>query len=538
MTLQLAYQTVQQTLLILLPEIILIALAIGMMTASPFFRATSKSVWGAVGIGGILASIVALFAVRHVQPDIYAASAINDDFSFYVRLLVLLVGPIMIALGHREPTDERAGEFFGSFLMLEAGTMLAASSNDIIMLVIGLELVSIPTYLLLYLSRRTTTTQEAATKYFYLSIFASGLLLYGMAFLYGIAGTTNLKALAFLSTTLPNVPHLWFGLLAVVFILAGLCFRVAAVPLHFYAPDVYQGSPTPITAMLSWIPKIVGFVAIIRILTSVIAVRGAEDPLVIKAIWLAWIIAAASMTLGNFLALLQSDLKRMLAYSSIAHAGYLMIGVTVAFASGGKAGTFYHATEAILFYLVAYSLMTLGAFGVMVMLGKEDGGEVESIYDLSGSAWRRPVASLSMAICLLSLAGIPIFAGFWGKLQIFASAFSVESGDAAWTFYSLAIIGVLNAAVGAFYYLRIIVLMYFGEEKQPLVMVGGWPVTAAVGVCASLSLLVGLFPAPISKACRDAAFAAVAHPAPVIEEAVAIDEPTTPVAPAPLAVAD
>lgn len=534
MTLQLAYQTVQQTLLILLPEIILIAAAIGMMTASPFFKAR-KGTWATLAIGGVLASIVALLAVRSVQADIYIASAINDDFSFYVRLLTLLVGPILIALGHREPSDDRAGEFFGSFLLLEAGTMLVASSNDIIMLVIGLELVSIPTYLLLYLSRRTTTTQEAATKYFYLSIFASGLLLYGMAFLYGIAGTTNLKALAFLSSTLPNVPHLWFGLLAVVFILAGLCFRVAAVPLHFYAPDVYQGSPTPITAMLSWIPKIVGFVAIIRVLTSVIAVRGAEDPLVLKAIWLSWIIAAASMTLGNFVALLQTDLKRMLAYSSIAHAGYLMIGVTVAFASGGKAGTFYHATEAILFYLVAYSLMTLGAFGVMVMLGKKDGGEVESIYDMSGSAWRRPIASLSMAICLLSLAGIPIFAGFWGKFQIFASAFSVQSGDEAWTFYTLAIIGVLNAAVGAFYYLRIIVLMYFGEEKQPLVMVGGWPVTAAVGVCAALSLLVGLFPAPISRVCRDAAFAAVAHPAPIVETAVALDESAPPAPAAPTA---
>jgi len=534
MTPQFAYQTVQQTLLTLLPEIILIGVAIGMMTASPFFQAASKRVWGALGVGGILASLLALFAIRHVQPDLYAASVINDDFSFYVRLLVLLTGPILIALAHREPSDDRAGEFFGSFLLLEAGTMLAASANDVILLVIGLELVSMPTYLLLYLSRRNATTQEAATKYFYLSIFASGLLLYGLAFLYGIAGTTNLKALAFLSTTLPNVPHLWFGLLAVVFVLAGLCFRVAAAPLHFYAPDVYQGSPTPITAMLSWVPKIVGFVAMIRILTSVISVRGAEDPLVLKAIWLSWIISAASMILGNFVALLQTDLKRLLAYSSIAHAGYLMIGVTVAFASGGRGGIFYHATEAILFYLVAYSLMTLGAFGVMVMLGKADGGEVESIYDLSGSAVKRPIASLAMAICLLSLAGIPIFAGFWGKFQIFASAFSVQSGDEAWTFYILAIIGVLNAAIGAFYYLRIVVLMYFGEEKQPLVVVGGWPVTAAVGVCAALTILVGLFPTPISRACRDAAFAAVAHPAPTVETAVALDEPPA-VAPAPLA---
>ncbi len=523
MTPQLAHDTVLRTLLILLPEILLIGTAIGMMTASPFFR-TSKRVWGVVGVGGLLASLAALLAIRHVQVDAFAASAINDDFAFYVRLLVLLVGPILIALAHAEPTDDRAGEFFGAFLLLEAGTMLAASANDAILLVIGLELVSMPTYMLLYLSRRNVTTQEAATKYFYLSIFASGLLLYGLAFLYGIAGTTNLKALAYLSATLPSFPHLWFGLLAVVFVMAGLCFRVAAAPLHFYAPDVYQGSPTPIAAMLSWIPKVVGFIAMIRILTSVFSVKGAEDPLVAKAIALSWIIALASMIIGNFVALLQTDLKRLLAYSSIAHAGYLMIGVTVAFASGGRGATFYHATEAILFYLVAYSLMTLGAFGVMVMLRKADGGEVESIHDLSGSGWRRPIASLAMAVCLLSLAGIPIFAGFWGKLQIFASAFSVQSTDEAWSFYTLAILGVLNAAVGAFYYLRIIVLMYFGEEKQPLVMAGGWPVTVAVGACATLSLLVGVFPAPISRVCRDAAFAAVAHPAPTLEPAVALED--------------
>lgn len=534
MTPQLAHDTVLRTLLILLPEILLIGTAIGMMTASPFLRGSWRG-WGAASMVGLGAALVALLSTSDVRVDAFTASAINDDFSFYVRLLVILTGPILIALAHREPVEDRGGEFFGAFLLLEAGVMLVSSANDAILVVIGLELVSMPTYLLLYLSRRTETTREAATKYFYLSIFASGLLLYGMAFLYGLAGTTNLKALAHLSAVLPHTPHVWFGLLAVVFIMAGLCFRVAAVPLHFYAPDVYQGSPTPIAAMLSWIPKVVGFVAMIRLLTSVIAVKGDEDPLIAKAIALSWVISLASMTLGNFLALLQTDLKRMLGYSSIAHAGYLMIGVTVAFASGESGAVFYHATEAILFYLVAYALMTLGAFGVMVMLKKADGGEVESIHDLSGSAWRRPVASLSMAVCLLSLAGIPGFAGFWGKFQIFASAFSVQPTDESSTFYILAVLGVLNAAVGAFYYLRIIVLMYFGEEKQPLVMAGGWPVTAAVGVCAALSFLVFLFPKPISRACRDAALAAVAHPAPTVEAAVALDDS---IAAPPMAIRD
>ncbi len=521
MTLQLAYQTVQQTLLILSPEILLLGIAIGMMTASPFFQA-SRRIWCALAAGGLVVSLVALLAVRGIQPDLYAASATNDALSFYARLFVLLTGLILVGLAHQEPSDDRAGEFFGALLMIEAGAMLVAASNDIVLLFVGLELVSIPTYLLLYLSRRTATTQEAATKYFYLSVFSSGLLLYGLAFLYGLAGTTNLKALTFLVATVPNVPQLWLGLVAVVFVMAGLCFRVAAVPLHFYAPDVYQGSPTVIAAMLSWVPKVVGFVAMIRALTSVIAVKGAEDSLVLKAVSLSWIIAVATMTLGNFVALLQKDLKRLLAYSSIAHAGYLMVGITVAFASGTRGGSVYFGTEGIFFYLTAYALMTLGAFGVILALKKSDGRQVKTIDDLAGLAMSQPLPALALAICLLSLSGIPPMAGFWGKLQIFTAAFSVQTGDEARSFYLLAIIGVLNAAIGAFYYLRIIVLMYFGTSREPVVATGGWPVALAVGACASLSLLLGLYPAPVSRACRDAAVAAAAHPAPGDESSVAL----------------
>ena len=171
---------------------------------------------------------------------------------------------------------------------------------------------------------------------------------------------------------LPAVPNLELGLIAVIFVLAGLSFRVAAVPFHFYAPDVYQGSPTVIAALLSWVPKGVGFVAIVRALTAVISVKGPDDPLTQKAIWICWIVAAATMTLGNTVALLQNNLKRLLAYSSIAHAGYLMIGVTVAFANGPNSGAVYYGCESIFFYLVAYALMTLGAFGVIIALRTTD----------------------------------------------------------------------------------------------------------------------------------------------------------------------
>jgi NADH-quinone oxidoreductase subunit N len=534
MTLQLAYQTVQQTLLVLSPEILLLAAAIVMMTAAPFVR-VARSGWCGASAVALVASLLALLASRDIHPDAYAGAAVNDALAFYVRLFVILTGLVLLGLAHREPPEDRAAEFFGSFLMIQAGSMLVASSNDLILLFVGLELVSIPTYLLLYLSRRTATTQEAATKYFFLSIFASALLLYGLTFLYGIAGTTNLRALAVL-TELPYVPQLSIGLLAVVFIMAGLCFRVAAVPLHFYAPDVYQASPVVIAALLSWIPKVVGFVAMIRALTSVLAFKGPEDELVHKTVLLCWIIALATMTLGNAVALLQADLKRLFAYSSIAHAGYLMVGITAAFAGGSNASGFYYGTEAVLFYLAAYAFMTLGAFGIILALRKSDGRPVATIDDLSGLGWSQPVVALGMTLCLLSLSGIPPLVGFFGKLQIFASVFAATTGDEARPLQLLAVLGVLNAAVGAFYYLRIIVLMYFKTPSEPVEVVGGWPVAAATGACATLSLATGLYSTPISRACRDAAIAANVRPATVEEAAppaVALDAGVETVSAAP-----
>jgi len=519
---QSAYEAVQQTLRILIPELIVLAAGVAMMTAAAFFRWPRRT-WCAIGAGALTAALLALLVVSRLQTDMYASVALNDSLGFYGRLVVLLSGLVLLALAHDEPADDTAGEFFGAFLMINAGAMLVTTANELVFLFVGLELVSMPTYMLLYLTRRTSMTQETATKYFYLSIFSSGLLLYGLAFLYGVAGVSNLKALATLSWFLPSIPHPQLGLIAVVFVLAGLCFRVAAVPFHFYAPDVYQGSPTVLAALLSWVPKGVGFVAMVRALTAVISVKGPDDPLVQKAVMISWVVAAATMILGNTLALLQNNLKRLLAYSSIAHAGYLMIGVTVAFANGRPgSGTFYYGCESIFFYLVAYALMTLGAFGVIIGLRTADRG-VETVEDLAGLGSTQPLPALALAICLLSLSGIPPLAGFWGKLEIFASAFAADPDDNTGPFTLLAVIGVLNAAVGAYYYLRIVVTMYLRPARQTVVPRGGWPVALAVGACASLSLILGLFPAPIARASRAAALAAVDHsPSPPAQPQVAV----------------
>ncbi len=506
---QTAFEAVQRTLLILTPEFILLAASVAMMTAAPFVHWPRRT-WCAAAAGAVFAALVALLAVARLRTDPYAGVVLNDALAFYGRLTVLLGGLVLLALAHDEPADSLAGEFFGALLMVHAGAMLVTSANELVFLFVGLELVSIPTYMLLYLSRRSVATQETATKYFYLSIFSSGILLFGLAYLYGLAGVSNLKALATLSWYLPSIPHPQLGLIAVVFVLAGLSFRVAAVPFHFYAPDVYQESPTALAALLSWVPKGVGFVAMVRVLTAVISVKGPDDPLVQKAVMISWIVAAATMILGNAMALLQNNLKRLLAYSSIAHAGYLMMGVTVAFANGASSTSFYYGCEGIFFYLAAYGLMTLGAFGVIIAL-ETSGRQVQTVDELAGLGSTQPWPALALAFCLLSLSGIPPLAGFWGKLEIFASCFAVNPEETTGPFTILAVIGVLNAAAGAYYYLRIIVAMYLRPARQPVQARGGWPLALAVGACASLSLLLGLFPAPLARASRAAAVAAIEY---------------------------
>jgi NADH-quinone oxidoreductase subunit N len=519
-----AYEASRQTLQIVLPELLILLAATVMMTAGVFVR-WPRWVWCAAAVGTLLAALIVLDAVGVRPVDIYSAVAINDAFSWWGRFGLLISGIILLALAHDQVSDDRAAEYFGAILMIEAGSMLIAAANELVFLFIGLELVSIPTYVLLYLARRDISTQEAATKYFYLSIFSSGLILYGLALMYGLTGTSNLKALAFLIDNVPGVPQPQIALVAIVFVLAGLGFRVAAVPFHFYAPDVYQGSPTVLAALLSWIPKAIGFLAMIRTLTAVFSQGGPAVALAVghRALIVAWIIAAVTMTLGNTVALSQENLKRLLAYSSIAHAGYLMIGVAVglAHAPGPGDGGVYLGAEGILFYLVAYALMTLGAFGVIIALSTPE-RPVETVDDLAGLAQSHPKTALAMALCLFSLAGIPPLAGFYGKFQIFTSAFAVPPGESGTMLRWLALVGVINSAIGAYYYLRIVVMMYLRPARTPIAARPAWPTMVAVASCAILSLVVGIYPAPVSRATRAAAAAALDHPDPTPEPAVRI----------------
>lgn len=507
--------TAQRTLLVLLPEEILVVVAVAMMTAGAFVRLPRRA-WSLTAVAALAASTVALIALRHTSTEIitYATVALNDDFSVFTRLGLLLAGLIVIAMAHDQVDDARAAEFFGAILLIQAGSMLVAAANELVFLFAGLELVSVPTYLLLYLPKRSPATREAATKYFYLSIFSSGLLLFGMAYLYGLTGVSNLKALAYIVRAGATALPLSFGVIAVLFLVGGLGFRVAAVPFHFYAPDVYQGSPTVLTALLAWVPKAIGYLAMVRVLAAVV---GGTSLLAEKAVILAWVIAVVTMTLGNAVALLQDDLKRLLAYSSIAHAGYLMIGLAAALAGNPTTGGGpppATGVEGIVFYLAAYAVMTLGVFGGILVLDTPE-RPVETVGDLTGLSRTRPLAALALALCLFSLAGIPPTAGFMGKFFVFTAALGAGSPGQARMFQVLAVIGVVNAAIGAYYYLRIVVVMYLRPPVgEPVRVRKAWPTAAALAACAACSVLLGVFPDPVHRAARRSSAAAAALPEP------------------------
>lgn len=515
-----------QSLVVLLPETVLVIVAVAIITAGAFVSLPRK-VWCGAAVAAVIVAFLALLGVRDSEVDPYAAVTLNDALSLYGRGFLLFTGLLLLGLAHDQVSPERAPEYFGCILLILAGSSLVVTANELIFLFAGLELISIPTYVLLYLPKRELASLEAATKYFYLSIFSSALLLFGMAYLYGLTGISNFRSLAYLlrsGGSLIQPGNATIGIVAMLFMMAGLGFRIAAVPFHFYAPDVYQGSSTVVAALLAWVPKGVGFVAIIRALTTVIG--PASELLSNKAVLLAWILALATMTLANAVALLQTNLKRLLAYSSIAHAGYLLIGTAAAFNQVPDPANLgaYAGNEAVLFYLATYALMTLGAFGILVILNSGD-RKYETIDDMAGLAQSRPILALAMGVCLFSLAGIPPFAGFMGKFLLFAAAWTADPLPGLPSLRLLAVLGALNAAVGAFYYLRILMAMYFrpaedGQDHRGQLNLA-WPKVAVVAVCVVLNLVLGVAPGALQKASRVSAAQAVRQPAPALPGAAA-----------------
>ncbi|NUQ62439.1 MAG: NADH-quinone oxidoreductase subunit M [Pirellulales bacterium] len=483
-------------LYLLTPEIILVAVAVLIYVAGAFFE-TSKA-WSWIALAGVFAAGLALWEVSgQTAAD---ASLLVDPLSYYVRWLTLGVAALFVLLTSRPLTAPGTPEYVGSLLLVVAGTMLVSWAGNLVLLFAGLELVSIPTYILLFLGRREITSREATAKYFYLSILSSALLLYGLSFLYGATGSMDLGAVGE-ATAGSAAGRLALGpmaKIALVLIVAGLGFRITAVPFHFYAPDVYQGTTHGNAGLLSIIPKIAGLAAIVRLTTVLLAVPDLQP--------YAWRIALAlsvvTMTLGNVMALWQDNIRRLMAYSSIAHAGYLLIPLAVFLAPGPGLPAAWDGIGALLLYLLVYAVATIGTFAALAALGSED-TQIDGVDQLAGLAWTggsvRPIMAWCLAAFMFSLAGIPPLAGFWGKLAVFSSALGAgNEGDGfrGW-FIALAVIGVLNAAVAAAYYLRIIAVMFFRLPlATPGVQRGAGGAGLAAVLCGLLVLLIGVGPGP------------------------------------------
>ncbi len=472
------------------PEILVVLTAVFVYVGGAFAAPRASWSWIALAGFGLAGGCLAT-----TTPLASADPLMIDSLATWARWLALGLGAALVLLSWRPSDDPDGPEVVGSLMLIVAGMMLVSASGELILMFLGLELISIPTYILLFIGRRTVEGREAAAKYFYLSILASAILLFGLSFLYGSAGTTSLDVIQarLLEGSSPLVAA---GQLAIVFIFAGLSFKIAAVPFHFYAADVYQGTTNSNSALLSVAPKLAGFVALIRLV--VVATEGVPSPS-----WrIALALAVLTMTTGNVLALWQDNLRRLLAYSSIAHAGYMLIGLAVALATRSGASGAFDGTAALLFYLLLYSIATVGTFAALNCLGTKD-RSVDHVDELAGLAWsdepRPRLLAWILAAFMFSLAGIPPLAGFWGKLALFGGALGVRGANGemrAW-FVGLAILGVLNAAIAAAYYLRIVGTMFFRMPlgKAPAVPKRPAPLTVAV-ICALLVLAIGLYPAP------------------------------------------
>ncbi len=451
-----------------------IGLSVGMMVMLllEFLPSRSGSSRGAVvALLTLAASAWSVFRVRDVRRTLFEGMFLHDSFTVFFTLLFCGVAAVAVlqSWDYVRRTRINHGEYYALIIAATLGMILMAASNDLITVFLGLELMSLALYILVGFRRGRLDSSEAALKYFLLGAFASGFLLYGIALLYGATGTTNLGRMAVFLADSPMLgnPLLLAGSLLV---LAGFAFKVAAVPFHMWTPDAYEGAPTTVTGFMSAGAKAAGFAALLRFV--VVALPG------LQADWrplLTWI-AILTMTVGNITALLQPNVKRMLAYSSIALAGYLLIAVVAGGLGGGSAA---------LFYLAVYSLMNLGAFGVLALLGREQEERV-MVSDLAGLGARHPALAAAMTVFMLSLGGIPPTAGFMGKVYVFSVA--VDAG-----LIPLVIVGVLNSVISIYYYLRITVVMYMRDPQgEPVEVAWGAPAILATAVTLGLTLWWGI----------------------------------------------
>jgi NADH-quinone oxidoreductase subunit N len=453
----------------ILPEIVLTAGALGLLVADVLLPRGSRALaWIAVAVLG--ATAVSLVPFAGVDVTIANGLLAIDAFALFFKAVFLLAAimTVLMSVRYLEVEGASPGEYYFLILCTTLGMMIMASGIDLITSFIGLETMAVSFYILAGFIKPNQRSNEAAVKYFLLGAFSLGILLYGMSILYGLSGVTSFHAMSAVFAGRERDPLL---VLAVILVVSGMGFKIAAVPFHMWAPDVYEGAPTPVTAFLSVGSKAASFAMLLRLFVEGLGSMTSDWQLLFE------VLAIVTMTVGNLAALTQTNLKRMLAYSSVAHAGYLLIGVV--------AGT-PRGYAAMMIYLLIYTFMQLGAFAIIVMMRRQDvvGDELK---DLSGLHFRHPLGAFAMLLFMLSLGGIPPTAGFMGKFWLFSAA--IESG-----YIALALIGVLNSAVSLYYYVRIVVFMYLKKETAGSEPTASPALAVTLALAVAATLVLGVYP--------------------------------------------
>ena len=459
-------------LIALAPVLVLSVFAMGVLVLD-LWGGKNKTLLMFVSLVGLLMTAISAFAKHPIPASSFTDSYVVDHMSLFFICIFTLSSAltILLSIEYNEREGIKTGEYYALILLCTVGMILLASSTDLIMVFLGVEVVSICLYVLAGIRRNNLASNEAALKYFLLGAFATGFLLYGMTLVYGSTGSTNLFKIAEFIKTTDGAESNPLLLMGVVLLVIGLGFKVAAAPFHMWAPDVYQGAPTPVTAFMAVGPKAAAFAAFFRFFTEAIPDLAPSWEILLCTI------AVLSMVVGNLGAIMQTNIKRMLAFSSISHAGYLLIAVITKSPLAGSS---------LLFYMLAYSFTTFGAFGIIILLGRK-GEENLELEGYSGLAYKHPLLALSMTVFLLSLGGLPPFAGFVAKFYIFSAA--IEEG-----FVTLVIIAVLNSAVSFYYYLKVVVFMYMKEPEGEF-QLSLTPMTlfvVIIGIIGTIEL--GIFP--------------------------------------------
>ena len=467
----------------ILPELVLAIMAMVLLMYGVFRgdKSVSSVSWLAV-LSLLTVGIIMSFLPESMQ-SAFAGQFVVDQFARFMKWLVILGSAIavLMSMNYNEREGITRFEFPVLILFAALGMLLMISANDLISLYVGLELQSLALYVIAAFRRDSTKSSEAGLKYFVLGALSSGMLLYGASMIYGFAGTTRFDTLATLFTG-PNADPGVGVVVGLVFLLAGLAFKVSAVPFHMWTPDVYEGAPTPVTAFFAVAPKIAAIALLVRTMV------GPFGELFEQWQQIVILISILSMLLGALAAIWQQNLKRLLAYSSIGHVGYALVGL----AAGSKEGI-----TGIGVYMAIYLAMNVGTFCCVLSMRRQ-GLMAEGIDDLAGLARNHPMMAAAMAVFMFSMAGIPPLAGFFGKLYVFLAA--VNEG-----LYTLAIIGVLTSVVGAYYYLRIVKIMYFDEPADAFDKTAGREVGVIMTVAGLFTLLFFVLPSPIVNAATQAA---------------------------------